>query len=85
MTLRRLGGGEYTVHGFRSAFPDWAGDHGVEFEVAENCLAHAVGNKVTRAYFRTKMVARRREVMADLAAFLAGESAEAKVVPLKRR
>lgn len=72
---RRLGAGEYTVHGFRSAFRDWAGDDGVEFEVAENCLAHRVGNKVTRAYLRTTMLKRRREVMADWAAFLAGESA----------
>ena len=78
-TLRRMGGKEYTVHGFRSAFRDWAGDHGVDFEVAENCLAHAVGNKVTRAYLRTMTVARRRKVMEDWAAFLAGESDEAKV------
>jgi hypothetical protein len=63
-TLRRLGGSEYTVHGFRSTFRDWAGDHGVEFEVAEACLAHTVGNKVTRAYLRTTMVARRRAAMA---------------------
>jgi hypothetical protein len=82
-----MGGREYTVHGFRSAFRDWAGDHGVAFDVAENCLAHAVGNKVTRAYLRTTMVARRRKVMADWAAFLAGESAAAEVVPFegKRR
>jgi integrase len=79
-TLRRMGGREYTVHGFRSAFRDWAGDHGVDFEVAENCLAHVVSNKVTRAYLRTTMVARRRMVMADWDAFLlAGESDEAKV------
>jgi integrase len=47
-TMRRLCAGEYTVHGFRSAFRDCAADHGVEFEVAEQCLAHAVGNSVTR-------------------------------------
>ena len=64
-TVRRLGAGKYTVHGFRSAFRDWAGEHGVEFEVAENCIAHAVGNKVARAYLRTTMVVRRRKVMAD--------------------
>jgi integrase len=73
-TMRRMGGGSYTVHGFRSAFRDWAGDHGVDFEIAEACLAHAVGNSVTRAYLRTTMVARRRKVMADWAAFLAHES-----------
>jgi integrase len=68
-TMRRMGGGEYTVHRFRSAFRDWGADHGVEFEVAEACLAHAVGNSATRAYLRTTMVARRRKVMADWASF----------------
>jgi integrase len=65
-----MGASAYTVHGFRSTFRDWAADDGVEFEVAEACLAHAVGNSVTRAYLRTTMVARRRNVMADWAAFL---------------
>jgi hypothetical protein len=68
------------VHGFRSTFRDWAGDHGVEFEIAEACLAHAIGNAVTRAYLRTTMIERRRKVMADWAAFLAGESQPATVV-----
>ena len=36
-------------------------------------------NSVTRAYLRTTMLERRRKVMVDWAAFLAGESAEAKV------
>jgi hypothetical protein len=38
--------------------------------------AHAVGNSVTRAYLRTTMLERRRKVMADWPAFLAGGSAE---------
>jgi hypothetical protein len=46
-------------------------------------LAHAVGNWVTRAYLRTTMLERRRKVMADWAAFLAGEGTEPKVVPFK--
>jgi integrase len=80
MTMRRLGAGQYTVHGFRSSFRDWAADRGVEFEVAEQCLAHAVGSSVTRAYLRTKMIERRRKVMADWGAFLAHEREEATVV-----
>jgi integrase len=80
MTMRRLGAGECTVHGFRSAFRDWAADHGIEFEVAEACLAHAVG---TRAYLRSTMVARRRAVMDAWAAFLPGEES-ATVVPFRR-
>jgi len=35
MTMRRLGAGEYTPHGFRSSFRDWAHVHGVAFEIAE--------------------------------------------------
>jgi integrase len=46
MTMRRLGAGSFTVHGFRSAFRDWAGDE-TQFprEVAEAALAHAVGDE----------------------------------------
>jgi integrase len=81
MTMRRLGAGEYTVHGFRSTFRDWAGDHGVDFEIAEASLAHTVGNKVTRGYLRSTMVARRRTAMDAWAAFLAGEGASVTLVP----
>lgn len=82
-TMRRLGAGKFTVHGFRSSFRDWAGDTGIEFEVAEACLAHAVGNSVTRAYLRTTMLERRRKVMADWAAFLGGETGQAAVIAFK--
>jgi integrase len=82
MTMRRMGVGGHTVHGFRSAFRDWAGERGVEFEIAEQCLAHQVGSAVTRAYLRTTMVERRRPVMEAWAAFLAGE-ASTNVVPLR--
>ena len=40
-----------TVHGFRSSFRDSAAETGVEFSVAEQCLAHAIGSNVTRSYF----------------------------------
>jgi integrase len=84
MVTRRLKVGQFTVHGFRSSFRDWAADHGVEFEVAEACLAHAVGNAVTRAYLHTTMLERRRKALADWAAFLAGEEeADAKVVQVQ--
>jgi hypothetical protein len=74
-----MGAVAYTVHGTaRSGFRDWAGDSGVDFEIAEGCLAHQVGSVVTRAYLRSTMVARRRKVMADWAAFLlAGDGAGA--------
>jgi integrase len=81
--MRRLGAGAYTAHGYRSAFRNWCADRGVEFEVAEQCLAHTVGNGVTRAYLRTTILERRRKVMASWAALLAGESSAA-VVPFRR-
>jgi integrase len=61
----------HTVHGFRSAFRDWAAEHGVDDSVAEQCLAHKIGTAVTRAYLRTTVLERRRKVMAEWPAFLA--------------
>ena len=53
-----------TVHGFRSAFRDWAGDEGdVPRELAEASLAHVVKDSTERAYRRKTAVERRREVM----------------------
>jgi integrase len=81
--MRRLGASEYTVHGFRSSFRDWAADHGVDFDVAEAALAHKTGNSTAKAYLRSTMIARRRGVMEDWNVFLTGETAAAKVVPFK--
>ncbi|MXY52354.1 MAG: DUF4102 domain-containing protein [Gammaproteobacteria bacterium] len=52
-----------TAHGFRSSFRDWAGETGVEREVAELCLAHVVGDSNERAYARSDLLERRRPVM----------------------
>src|SRR5690606_18880709 len=59
-----------TPHGFRSTFRDWCSETGVEQELAERALAHAVGNKTEAAYLRTKLIEQRRPVMQDWAAFL---------------
>ena len=64
-------------HGFRSSFRDWAAedtDH--PREVVEAALAHVVQNKVEAAYRRTDLFERRRRLMDDWAAYLAGESRE---------
>jgi len=47
--LRRTGRGEFTAHGFRSAFRDWAAEatHHPN-HVVEMALAHAIGNQVGR-------------------------------------
>lgn len=60
----------YTVHGFRSAFRDWAAEQtSYPGEVAEASLAHTVANKVEAAYRRTNYLDKRRDVMADWANF----------------
>lgn len=49
MLMRRMELGQYTVHGFRSAFRDWAGDEtNHSREVAEGALAHVHGDQTER-------------------------------------
>jgi integrase len=78
-----LGGA--TVHGFRSSFRDWCGDvaHAPR-EIAEEALAHAVGNQTERAYRRRDALQRRRELMEGWAAYVSGD-ADADVVDLASR
>ena len=59
-------------HGFRSSFRDWCAENAIPRELAEPCLAHAVGSKVEAAYHRTDLLERRRTVMEGWAAYLAG-------------
>ena len=59
-------------HGFRSSFRDWCGDTGRAREVAEAALAHAVGNQVEAAYFRSDLFDRRRVLMTAWAEYLQG-------------
>jgi integrase len=62
--LQRRMNRDVTVHGFRSAFRDWAGDEGdVPRELAEASLAHVVKDATERAYRRKTAVERRRKVM----------------------
>ena len=72
MLVRRMKLGA-TVHGFRSSFRTWCSDVAhIEFEVAEHCLAHVVGNSASQAYNRSTMLERRRPVMTAWATFLSG-------------
>jgi integrase len=70
MVLRRMKV-DVTVHGFRSAFRDWAGER-THFprEVAEAALAHLVGDAVERAYRRGDALEKRRKLMDAWASFL---------------
>lgn len=66
MCMRRMKADKYTVHGFRSAFRDWAAeetDH--PREVAEAALAHVVGDATERAYRRGDALQKRRLLMID--------------------
>jgi integrase len=69
--MRRMDLGEFTVHGFRSAFRDWAGDQtSFPREVAEAALAHAVGDQTERAYRRGDALDKRRKLMDAWASYL---------------
>ena len=84
MLLRRMSV-DVTVHGFRTSFRTWCSDVAhAEFEVAEMCLSHRVGNDVSRSYNRTDMLERRRPLMQSWCDFVMGKS-DAKVVPLSGR
>lgn len=75
MLLRRMKQ-DVTVHGFRSAFRDWAAEcTGYSHEVAEMALAHTISNAVERAYRRGDLFEKRRKLMEAWADFCAGRGA----------
>ena len=72
MPLRRANLG-ITVHGFRSSFRDWCSEATqTPREIAESCLAHAVGDKTERSYSRTDYFEKRRDVMRLWASYCSG-------------
>ena len=69
--LRRMKAPGITVHGFRSAFRDWAGDAtAFPRDVAEAALAHAIRDSTEAAYRRGDALQKRRELMAAWASYL---------------
>ncbi len=53
-----------TVHGFRATFRTWAEEStGFPHAVIEEAMGHSVGTQVERAYRRTDVLAKRRELM----------------------
>ena len=85
MQLRRMKVENATVHGFRSAFRDWAAEE-THFprEIAEAALAHVVGDATERAYRRGDALERRRDLMAAWESYCTVPSQE-NVVRLSRR
>jgi integrase len=64
MVLRRMKITDATVHGFRSAFRDWAAERtNFPNEVCEAALAHAIENRVEAAYRRGDLFEKRRKLM----------------------
>jgi integrase len=68
--LAALVPGAATIHGFRSAFRDWAGEEtSFPREIAEQALAHATGDATERAYRRGDALEKRRALMEAWASF----------------
>jgi integrase len=81
--LWRMGRHDATVHGFRSAFSDWAAERtSYPREVVEMALAHAIENRVEAAYRRGDLFEKRRQLMDAWAAFCMSPTISAEVVPL---
>jgi integrase len=74
----------YAVHGFRASFSTWANEtQGFAFEDVEACLAHQVGNAVSRAYDRAERITKRAIILQSWADFVTGVTAASNVIPLQ--
>jgi integrase len=83
-TLRRMGRGDLTAHGFRSTFRTWAGEcTSYQREVIEAALAHANGDKVEAAYMRGDLFDKRRRLMDAWAAYCDSHATTGNVVALR--
>jgi integrase len=84
MVLRRMKIDNVTVHGFRSAFRDWAAEcTNFTNEVCEAALAHTVTNRVEAAYRRGDLFEKRRKLMDAWASYCAAPKT-GKIVALRR-
>jgi integrase len=84
--LHRMGR-DVTVHGFRSAFTDWAHEQTAFPKVViDQALAHAVGDKVEAAYRRGELLDKRRKLMEAWATYCASKpvAGDNKVVSLRK-
>jgi integrase len=83
--MRQMGRSE-TVHGFRSAFSDWAHEQTAHSNHAiELSLAHSIGTEVEKAYRRGDLIEKRRQLMEQWAKYCTSPPASgATVVPMMR-
>jgi integrase len=69
--LRRLGF-DFTMHGFRSIFRDWAAEQtAFPREVCEAALAHTNKDETEAAYFCSDLFEKRRQLMKSWATYCA--------------
>jgi integrase len=81
MTLRRLGAGGVTTHGFRASFSTWANETGAARpDVIEAALAHNEVDRIRRAYNRSQFLQERRALMAAWSAYVSPEKSAPRVV-----
>lgn len=80
----------FHVHGFRSAFTDWAANENFADAVVEAALAHKTPDAVQAAYRRTTYLGTpdqpgaRVKLMGAWGAYCAGDAMAGKVVPITR-
>ena len=85
-TLRRMGRGDLTVHGFRSTFRDWVSETtSYPRDVAEMALADTIEDKSEAAYRRGDLIEKRRALMADWAAHCAVVHVSGDVVAIRAK
>jgi len=80
--LRRLVGGQTTVHGLcRASFATWAYEAaGAREEIVETCLAHKEADRVKAAYDRSQHHAARRRLLQTWANFVNGKATMSNVI-----
>jgi integrase len=78
-----MGYGQYTVHGFRSSFRDWAGElTAYPRDVCEMALAHSIPDKTEAAYRRGTLLTKRRKMMEDWSKYC-GQTSSGEVVAIR--
>lgn len=78
---RRMGRTDVTPHGFRATFRTWTEERtSFPREVAEQALAHSIGDAVEQAYRRTDLFEKRRQLMRAWATWCANPAPESGLV-----
>jgi integrase len=83
--LATAGGADFTVHGMRSTFRDWAAEStSYAREIAESALAHTNKDKVEAAYLRGDHFKKRGLLMDAWAAYATSPAPTGKVVGIRQ-